>query len=101
MQVRSQASLSGSGIPHCRELWCSLQTRLGSHVAVAQAGSCSSNLAPSLGTSTCPECGPRKSKKTKTKTNHKTPRGPQGGGAWCLGGCHHQDCQEAVLAGAR
>ena len=38
-------------------LWCRLQTRLRSGVAVAvvQTGSCSSNSTPSLGTSTC--CG--------------------------------------------
>ena len=38
----------------CHELWCRLQTKLGSGmvVAVVWAGSCSSNLTPSLGTST-------------------------------------------------
>ena len=35
MQVQSLASLSGSGIRHCHELWCRLQMRLGSWVAVA------------------------------------------------------------------
>ena len=33
--VRSLASLSGLRIHHCHELWCSLQMRLGSRVAVA------------------------------------------------------------------
>ena len=33
--VRSLALLSGLRIWHCRELWCRLQTRLGSGVAVA------------------------------------------------------------------
>ena len=33
--VRSLASLSGLRIWQCRELWCRLQTRLGSCVAVA------------------------------------------------------------------
>ena len=39
--------------------------RLGSHVAVpvVLAGSCSSNLTPSLGTSMCHGCGPKKEKK--------------------------------------
>ena len=37
MQVQSLASLSGLRIQRCRELWCSLQTQLGSHVAVALA----------------------------------------------------------------
>ena len=65
MQVRSLASLSGLRIRHCRELWCRSQRRLRSHVAVAvvQAGSCSSNLSPSLGTSICHEYGPKKTKK--------------------------------------
>uniref|UniRef100_A0A8C3X0H2 Ig-like domain-containing protein n=1 Tax=Catagonus wagneri TaxID=51154 RepID=A0A8C3X0H2_9CETA len=34
-RVRSLASLSGLRIRHCRELWCRLETCLGSHVAVA------------------------------------------------------------------
>ena len=55
MQVQSLTLLSRLRIPHCRELWCKLQTRLGSHiaVAVAQAGSYSSNSTPSLGMSLC------------------------------------------------
>ena len=41
----------------CRELWCRLETRLGSGVAVAvvEAGGCSSDWTPSLGTSVCPK----------------------------------------------
>ena len=41
--------------------------RLGSGfaVAVAQASSCSSNLTPSLGTSICHKCGPKKKGKKK------------------------------------
>ena len=44
-QVRSLASLSGLEIQRCHELWCRLQMRLGSGVAVAvvQAGSYSSD----------------------------------------------------------
>uniref|UniRef100_A0A8C3X387 Dehydrogenase/reductase 2 n=1 Tax=Catagonus wagneri TaxID=51154 RepID=A0A8C3X387_9CETA len=38
--VRSLASLRGLRIRHCRELWCRSQTRLGSGMAVAVAGSC-------------------------------------------------------------
>ena len=41
------ASLSGSRILHCGELWCSSQTQLGSHVATS-----------SLGASMCCRCGP-------------------------------------------
>ena len=37
MQVLSLALLSGLRTQHCRELWCRLQTWLGSHVAVAMA----------------------------------------------------------------
>ena len=52
MLVPSLASLSGLGIWHCRVLWCRSQMRLGScvaiAVAVAQAGSYSSNSTPSL-----------------------------------------------------
>ena len=35
MWIQSLASLSGSGIWHCHELWCRLQMRLRSFVAVA------------------------------------------------------------------
>ena len=37
LRVQSLASLSRLRTRHCRELWCRLQTRLGSHVAVAVA----------------------------------------------------------------
>ena len=35
LRVPSLALLSGLRIRHCHELWCTLQTRLGSGVAVA------------------------------------------------------------------
>uniref|UniRef100_A0A8D0WRM8 FAM13A-like domain-containing protein n=1 Tax=Sus scrofa TaxID=9823 RepID=A0A8D0WRM8_PIG len=62
--------LSGLRTWRCRELWCRSQIRLGSGVAVAvvEAGSCSSNSAPSLGTSIYSGCGPKKKKK---KLNEK------------------------------
>ena len=65
--VRSLASLSGLRIRHCLELWCRSQTRLGSGiaVAVAQAGSNSSDSIPSLGTSICHGCGPKRAKDKK------------------------------------
>ena len=67
LQVRSLALLSRLGIWPCHELWCGSQTRLRSCVAVAlaQTGGYSSDLTPSLGTSICHGCGPRKDKKTK------------------------------------
>ena len=57
LQVQSLASLSGLRIQYCQELRCSLKMQLRSDVAVA--GSCSSNLTPSLGTSICHGCGPK------------------------------------------
>ena len=67
-QVQSVSSLSGLRIQYCHELWCSLQMWLGSLIAVAvvEAGSCSSNLTSSLGTSIC-----HNSKKTKTQNKTK------------------------------
>ena len=52
-----------------RELWCRLQTWLGSRVAVAlvKAGTYSSDSTPSLGTSICHRCGPKKQTKKKRK----------------------------------
>ena len=64
--VRSLALIIGLGIWHCRELWCRSQMRqLRSSVAVAvaSASSCSSDSTPSLGTSMCRGCGPRKNEK--------------------------------------
>ena len=68
----SLASLGGLRIQCCPELWCRSQARLRFHVAVAvmQAGSFSSEVTPSLGTSTC-ECGPKKQKKKKKKKKAK------------------------------
>jgi len=62
LQVWSLALLSGLRIGHCHELWCRSQTlfRSGVSVAVAKAGSCSSDLTPSLGTSICHRCSPKK-----------------------------------------
>jgi len=74
------ALLSGLRIWRCRELWCRWQMRLGSCIAVAVvwAGSCSSDSTPSLGTSICFGCGPKKRTKKKEKKRHrkgsKTPR---------------------------
>ena len=63
MRFHSLVSLSGLGIERCCELWCRQQTLLGSHIAVAvQASSCSSNSAPSLRTSKCHKCSPKKKK---------------------------------------
>ena len=47
-QVWSLASLRGSEIQHCGELWCRSQTGLGSSVAVptVEVSSCSSELTP-------------------------------------------------------
>ena len=74
LKVRSLALLSGSRIQCCCELWCRSQTQLGSDVAVAvvQAGGCSSNSTPSLGTSMCCGCGPKKRPKKEKKKEKKS-----------------------------
>ena len=66
LRVRSPASLSGWRIWGRHELWCRWQTWLGSGAAVAvvEAGGCSSDSTPSLGTSVCRGCGPKKTGKT-------------------------------------
>ena len=66
-RVRSLASLSGLRIWYCHELWCMLQTWLGSGVAVALASSYTSNSTHSLGTSICRECVLKQRKKTRKK----------------------------------
>ena len=65
MRVLSLTPLSGLKIQHCHELWYRSQAWLqsGIAVAVAKAGRCSSSLTPSLGTSMCHKCGPKKKKK--------------------------------------
>ena len=62
LQVRSLALISGLGIRCCRELWCRSQMPLRSCVAVAvvSTGSCGSSWTPSLGSSICLGCRPKK-----------------------------------------
>ena len=60
MQVRSLDLLIGLRIQNCRKLQCKSKMRLGSGVAVAEAGS--SDSTPSLETCICP---PQKKKKKK------------------------------------
>ena len=64
MRLQFQSSFSGLRIQHGRELWGKSQTWLRSDIAVAvvEAGSCSSNGTPSLGTPICRGCGPKKQK---------------------------------------
>ena len=79
MRVGSLALLSGLEIWHYPELWSRSNTWLRSCIAVAvvQAGNCSSDLTPSLGTSTCFGYSPKqKQKQNKTKTRSHFP--PQG-----------------------
>ena len=68
-RVQFLTLLRGLRIPSCHELWCRLQRQLGSPTAVAGvwAGTYSSASTPSLGTSTCHVCGPKKQKKKKKK----------------------------------
>ena len=67
MQVWSLASFSGLRIWHCCELWYRSQLRLGSrvHVAVVEASRHGFDSAPSLGTSICCGCSPKKQKTNK------------------------------------
>ena len=67
MQVPSLALLCGFMTQHCRKLRCTLQMKLGSGVAIAMAvaGSCSSDSTPSLGIATCRRYGCKKKKKKK------------------------------------
>ena len=67
-QVRSLASISGSGIRHCGELWCRSQTGTDPTLLWLwwRPGSYSSDSTPSLGTSICHTCSP--SKKTHNQT---------------------------------
>jgi len=67
MCVLSLASLSGLRIQCCRELWCKLQAQLGSCVAMVMASIYSSNSAPSLGTSICHMCHPKKTNRLEKK----------------------------------
>ena len=69
MRVQSLALLSGLSIRRCGELRCRSQTRLRSHIAVAvvQASSYSSDYTPSLGTSICRRCSPKKTKENEEK----------------------------------
>ena len=71
-QVWSPALLSELRIQRCCELWCSSKTWVGSGVAMAmaQAKGYSSVLTPSLGTSVCCKCSPKKEKKEKRELEH-------------------------------
>ena len=89
MRVRFLALISGFRIWRCCELWCSLQTLLGSSVAVAavQASGYSSDLTPSLETSKCCGCSPRKRQKKKPHKNQKpywNRAGPPGHQPFCV-----------------
>ena len=96
--VRSVAKISGLRIGHCHELWCRLQTwlRTGIAVALAVAGSCSSDSTPSPGTSLCWGCGPQNKKQNqKQPPPKKNPNqsccccGYHGGGLlfWSIAQC--------------
>ena len=68
MRVPSLAPLSGLRIRPCCKLSWRSQMWLWSGVAVAVGqASCSSDLTPSLGTSICHWCGPKKEKRRKKK----------------------------------
>ena len=66
-----------SGIRNCHELWCRWQRRLGSllAVAVAVAGSCSSDLTPSLAASIGRGCGLKRHGKKKEEVGRVERKG--------------------------
>ena len=73
-RVRSLASIGGLRIWCCHELWFRPQMkwlRPCIAVAVMQAGSCSSDWTPSLGTYTCRRCGPKNNNKNKKQKKKK------------------------------
>ena len=72
--VQFLASLSGLRIQCCSELWCRLQMKVRSGLAVTLAQACvnSSDQTPSLGISLiCRGCGSKRTKKTKKKIKNK------------------------------
>ena len=73
MQVQSLAPLSGLRIQYCNELGhhrLQIWLRSGIAMAMMYAGSCSSNLTFSLGTSTCLRCSPKMKNKKTQKTHN-------------------------------
>ena len=72
-EVCSLALFSGLRIQRCRELWCrsQMELRSGAAVAVVSAGSHSSDSTPSLETSICLGCGPKKRERQNKQTNQK------------------------------
>ena len=85
LPVRSLASHSVLRIWLCRELWCRLQTQLGSDVAVAvaEASSCSSSWTPSQGellllSKGSEEPGPRTQTQPSSFSLCRGPLGKQG-----------------------
>ena len=63
MHVRPLASLSGSDIQCCSELWCRSQMGLGPRIAMCY----SSDSTHSLGTFICLKCSPKKQKEKEKK----------------------------------
>ena len=68
MQVQSLASISGLRI-QCGMSWTQLGTRVAVALAVVQASSCNSDSTPSLGTSICHECSPKKARGKKKSSS--------------------------------
>ena len=70
MWVQSLPLFSGLRIGRCHELWCRSQTDAAWILHCCGCGigqRCSSYSTPSLGTSICHGCGPKKKKKDKIK----------------------------------
>ena len=88
-QVQSLASISGLRIQCYRELWYRLQMWLGSCIDVAVVYS---DVTPSLETSICPRCSPKKTKQKQKQTNKQKAIGqPWGQEPGPLSGDTHND----------
>ena len=84
-RVQFLALLSGLRIQHCCELWKWSQMRLGSHVAVAGAGSCGSNSIPSLEPPYALKSKKKKKKKEKRTELDVRRTGAVPGARWIRG----------------
>ena len=77
LQVQSLASLSGLRIWRCHGLWCGLQTRLEFDVAVAVAvaGSCSSDRPPAWEPLYAAGAALKRKKKKENEKKHQVKAG--------------------------
>ena len=66
-RVQSLDLLTGLGVQHCCKLWCGSQTRLNPELLWLCLAAVALIRTPSLGTSICCGCGPKKQRKKERK----------------------------------